>query len=78
MVSQYDDMQGDETNPREHPATNMPQASQHYAGDVIAMPMGMGQISNAIRGQTMNSLGSLDPKFPTDKTNVVPIPKKPK
>lgn len=38
MVNSYDDMMGDATDPADHPATNMPQATQHYAGDVISLP----------------------------------------
>lgn len=38
MVNSYDDMQGDPMDPGDHPSTNMPQASQHYAGDVLPMP----------------------------------------
>lgn len=38
MVNSYDDMMGDETDPQDHSAHNMPQATQHYAGDVLPMP----------------------------------------
>lgn len=34
MALSYDDMVGQETDPADHPATSMPQATQHYAGNV--------------------------------------------
>jgi hypothetical protein len=45
-------MMGTETDPSDHPATSMPNATQHYAGDVIPMPgeksMGSGLDSRAV------------------------------
>lgn len=38
MVNSYDNLMGDEQDPGDHPAHNVPQASQHYAGDVLPMP----------------------------------------
>lgn len=35
MVNSYDEMMGDEQDPRDHPAYNKPDATQHYAGDVV-------------------------------------------
>ena len=52
MATQYDEMMGSQSDPADHPATSMPQASQHYAGDVLPIPgelsMGPGQDSRAV------------------------------
>lgn len=52
MVNSYDDMMGDPQDPSDHPAANMPQATQHYAGDVLPMPgersMGAGATTQAV------------------------------
>lgn len=76
MVNSYDDMMGSEMDPSDHPATSMPQATQHYAGDVVPMPMASSTKFNALAGQASNLLGSLL-KTPVDLSNVSPI-KKPK
>lgn len=51
MVNSYDDMMGSASDPADHPATDMPQATQHYAGDVLPIPgdrsMGTGQTGSA-------------------------------
>ena len=51
MAHSYDDMQGDPTDSQDHVATNMPQANQHYAGDVITLPI----LGQANTGPTPNS-----------------------
>lgn len=38
MVSSYDAMMGDIEDVDSHPSRNMPQATQHYAGDVVSLP----------------------------------------
>lgn len=38
MAYSNDEMMGSPMDPEDHPATNMPQATQHYAGDVISIP----------------------------------------
>lgn len=35
MAYSYDEMLGSESDPSDHDSHNMPQASQHYAGDVL-------------------------------------------
>lgn len=51
MAYSYDEMMGGEQDPSGHDSTNMPQASHHYAGDVLPIPgdqsMGPGQDSRA-------------------------------
>jgi hypothetical protein len=42
MTGSYEDMMGEETNPQDHPAHNVPQATQHYAGDVLPLPINPG------------------------------------
>lgn len=37
MSAQYDDMQGAAQDVQDHPAYNKPDATQHYAGDVIPL-----------------------------------------
>lgn len=39
MVNSYDDMQGSASDPSDMPVNTVPQATQHYAGDVV--PMGV-------------------------------------
>jgi hypothetical protein len=52
MSSQYDEIMGSPMDPGEHAATSVPQANQHYAGDVLPIPgelsMGPGQDSRAV------------------------------
>lgn len=52
MVNSYDDMMGSAMDPADHEASSMPQATQHYAGDVLPIPgeksMGSGQDSRAV------------------------------
>jgi len=52
MAISYDDMQGSPMDPSDHSASNTPQATQHYAGDVLPIPgelsMGSGQDSRAV------------------------------
>lgn len=66
MVNSYDDMQGDPMDPGDHPATQMPQATQHYAGDVLPMPgersMGSGATSSSVDYATGKAT---DPKVKT-------------
>lgn len=38
MVSSYDRMMGSELDVDTHPSRNMPQATEHYAGDVVELP----------------------------------------
>lgn len=51
MVNSYEDMMGSEMNPTDHPAHDIPDATQHYAGDVLPIPgersMGRGETSSA-------------------------------
>lgn len=48
----YEDMMGSPMDPHNHPATDVPQATQHYAGDVLPMPgeksMGAGNTGDSI------------------------------
>lgn len=46
MVNSYDNMMGDPMDPGDHPATNVPQATQHYAGDVVPMGIAPSQQSS--------------------------------
>ncbi len=52
MANSYDDMMGSPQDPGDHEAANVPQATQHYAGDVLPIPgeqsMGGGQDSRAV------------------------------
>lgn len=51
MTGSYDEMMGSPSDPADHPATSMPQATQHYAGDVLPMAgeqsMGSGPTTQA-------------------------------
>lgn len=51
MVNSYDDIMGEPMDVDTHPAHNVPQATQHYAGDVLPMAgersMGGGEDSRA-------------------------------
>lgn len=63
MVNSYDDMMGSPMDPEDHPAHDVPAATQHYAGDVLPMPgersMGGGETSRAVDYATGKSS---DPK----------------
>lgn len=52
MVNSYDDIMGEPMDVDTHPAQSMPQATEHYAGDVLPMPgdrsMGSGETSRAV------------------------------
>lgn len=52
MTGSYDDMQGTPMDPMDHPAYDKPDATVHYAGDVLPMPgeksMGAGQTSSSV------------------------------
>lgn len=52
MVNSYDEMMGDATDPGDMAVSNVPRATQHYAGDVLPMPgersMGSGNTSTAV------------------------------
>lgn len=37
MTNSYEDMMGTAMDPGDHPSHNVPQASQHYAGDVLPL-----------------------------------------
>lgn len=50
MSIQYDDMQGSATDVQDHPAHDLPTATQHYAGDVLPMTGAKGS------GSTYDSL----------------------
>lgn len=76
MVSSYDEMQGDAMDTEAHPSHNVPQATQHYAGDVIAFPQSLGTMASSIIGGTMNNIAQSS-RTAMDRTNVTPI-KKPK
>lgn len=74
MSLSYDDMMGDEIDPTDHPANNMPQATQHYAGDVVPLhPAGTfsrnTQSGDVINGMA-NQLGVKPPK------NIIKFPSK--
>lgn len=76
MATQYDDMQGDEMDAKSHPANNVPQATEHYAGDVQPLhPVGTfsrnTQGGDIINGMAQ-SLGVSNPP------NVIKFPKKTK
>lgn len=57
MTGSYDEMMGSPSDPADHPATSMPQATQHYAGDVLPMPgeRSMGS-SSSIAGVDPNAV----------------------
>lgn len=38
MVNSYDDMMGSPMDPSEHEVANVPQATEHYAGEVSNLP----------------------------------------
>lgn len=62
MVNSYDDMQGTPMDVENHPAYDKPDATQHYAGDVLplnAPQTGLGGAANQIRNQgTMRDIAS--------------------
>lgn len=73
------DSPGSPMDPEDHPAHNVPQATQHYAGDVLPMPgdrsMGSGETYGAeayALGQKtdpkVSSIGRAALKSWTDKT----------
>lgn len=54
VSSSYDTMMGDIEDVDSHPSRNMPQATQHYAGEVISgnFPQsGLGGAANQVRNQ---------------------------
>jgi len=65
MVNSYDDIMGEPMDVSTHPAHNVPNATQHYAGDVVDGPSGgAGEDSRAVQYAVGNSK---DPK-------VLPMP----
>lgn len=49
MVNSYDDIMGEPMDVDTHPARSMPDATEHYAGDVMDGPLGgTGQDSRAV------------------------------
>lgn len=58
MVNSYQDMMGDEQDPQDHPAHNVPQATQHYAGDVVQFPISQ-QASETRRAVDLGMRGTL-------------------
>ncbi len=68
MVNSYESLMGQEQDPADHPAHSVPQATQHYAGDVLPIAgersMGKGLDSQAADYATGNKS---DPK-------VIPMP----
>lgn len=72
MVNSYDDMMGSETDPSDHPATNVPQATQHYAGDVVPIRDTKDSVNMIARiNQFQNRIRS--PSRTDDSSNVVKI-----
>lgn len=67
MSSSYEDMMG-----TEQPVVSNHKATQHYAGDVVSMPM---DSSTAFRGAIRDMYNKTHIKMEStlDKTNVVPI-----
>lgn len=75
MVNSYDDMAGGEPmNPVDHPSYNIPQATQHYAGDVIPLHPPGTFSSNTQSGDVINGMAkALGVKNPP---NVIKFPSK--
>lgn len=74
MVNSYDDLMGTATDPEEHDAHNMPQATEHYAGDVIPLHPAGTFSHNTNVGDTINSIAKALGTKPPD--NVIKFPKK--
>lgn len=72
MTGSYEEMMGTEQDPADHPATNMPQATQHYAGDVLPLPvnMGAGMLGQAKNNESIKGIAAGGPKS-VDTTNLV-------
>lgn len=76
MVNSYDSMQGDPMDPGDHPNTNMPQATQHFAGDVlpIAGEKSMGGPYSKMGGVDPNAAGMATGKQSDPKVLSIGMP----
>lgn len=79
MVNSYDDMMGEPSDPEDHPANNMPQATQHYAGDVVPILKnfkeeysGQAGVRNST-GELSQHLNNSTYRTISDRTNIVPL-----
>lgn len=74
MVNSYDEMMGDPMDPGDMASHNVPQATQHYAGDILPLhPPGVFS-RNTDSGDTINAVAAkLGVKPPS---NVIRFPKK--
>lgn len=59
-------------DPADHPATNLPQATEHYAGDVVSFPTNKATVTPNLIG----AVNSLSMRRGADTTNVTKLPKK--
>lgn len=62
MSTSYEEIMGSPIDPGDHPATNVPQATQHYAGEVVDFPISLQQ-ADARRMKSMNINKMVKPNY---------------
>lgn len=79
MVSSYDDIMGEPMDVDTHPARNKPDATQHYAGDVLPFPSSRAtpipQSVGSANAKSMDAIAKGGPKV-VDPMNLAVFPRK--